>query len=239
MAVDISKVLPIEKIYDDALSPAMKQFGGITENTVKCLRFVLAPIDALAAQQDRYQRFLQRVSDKVPEENMVEANPDLATKVLEGLRFQRDDGILAEMFINLLAKAINKEELGVAHPAFATIISNLVPDEALILYHLSKTHHVIRQSSSLNRANNTFGPKHLISNTFPTKDLAYPDNFFMYSDHLHSLNLTGIWQVGNQQPIMQGSVQTGVNITSHAALTEFGRLFAKACLPDDISQFQF
>jgi hypothetical protein len=36
----------------------------------------------------------------------------------------------------------------------------------------------------------------------------------MYIDHLHSLNLAGIWQDGNQEPIMEGTPprQTGVNI---------------------------
>lgn len=55
-------------------------------------------------------------------------------------------------------------------------------------------------------------------------------------DHLYSLNLAGIWQVGNQEPILEGepAIQTGVNITSYAQLTSFGRMFAKACVPEEL-----
>ena len=82
----------------------------------------------------------------------------------------------------------------------------------------------------------TFAPRELIENEFPVSELVFPQNFYLYMDHLHSLNLAGLWQDGNQEPIEEGEPpkQTGVNIKSIAQLTPFGRLFAKACVPQSL-----
>ena len=58
-------------------------------------------------------------------------------------------------------------------------------------------------------------------------------------DHLHSLNLAGIWQKGNQKATYDEKTQqqTGVEINSLAQLSSFGQLFAKACIPNDIKKY--
>jgi hypothetical protein len=50
---DLNKVIPGEKIYDDALRPAMKQIGKSLESVAKTSHFLLAPIEYLAVQHDR------------------------------------------------------------------------------------------------------------------------------------------------------------------------------------------
>lgn len=234
---DTAKMLPVEKIYDDLASPAFKEIGEAARNTIKASRFLLAPIDYLASQHDRWLNFLQRVNDKVPEENLIPAHPQLSGRVLEGLKYLEEDSLLAELFLNLLARAIDKERASEAHPAFATVISQLAPDEALIIFHLSKSNKILKQHSSYNPTNNTFAARTFLSNEFPTEILAFPQNFFMYADHLHSLNLAGIWQQGNQEVTYKNGQQSGVNITSSAQLTPFGELFAKACLPENIDAY--
>jgi hypothetical protein len=139
------------------------------------------------------------------------------------------------MFVNLLARAIDKERVHEAHPAFVRIIAQLSPDEATILYHLKKRTFLFRQHATYNSESNTFSSRTVLENEFPIGELAFPQNFGMYMDHLHSLDLAGIWQQGNQEAIMEGNskVQTGVNITSVITLTSFGNLLAKACVPDE------
>jgi len=231
----LSKVLPGEQIYKDLAQPAVRQLGQSVENVVKVTRFVLAPIDYLAAQQGRWQRYLERVANKVPEEKRIDAHPQLAGPALEGLRYVEEDGIIAEMFINLLARAIDKERVHEAHPAFVHIVSQLSPDEAVILFHLKKRNYTYRQHAKYHPQTNTFSPCTLIENEFPAEQLAFAQNFAMYMDHLHSLDLAGIWQQGNQETIWEGEpkVQTGININSLITVTSFGSLFAKACVPDD------
>jgi hypothetical protein len=47
---EIAKALPIKEIYQDAAQPAVKQIGQALERTVKTARFVLAPVEYIAAQ---------------------------------------------------------------------------------------------------------------------------------------------------------------------------------------------
>ncbi|MGV0953256.1 MAG: Abi-alpha family protein [Fluviibacter sp.] len=231
---DLAKALPVEKVYDDVASPAFKEIGEAARNTVKASRFLLAPIDYFAAQHERWLNFLKRVSSKVPEENLIPAHPQLSGTVFEGLRYLEQDSLLAELFLNLLARAIDRERASEAHPAFATIISQLSPDEALIIFYLSKEKRLLRQFSVYNSTTHLFGGKEVLENEFPLQHLLFPKNYFLYLDHLHSLNLAGIWQHGNQVPILENGIQTGVNITSYASLTSFGQLFAKACMPQEL-----
>lgn len=234
----LAKVLPVERFYDDLASPAAKEVGSVALNTVKAARFIVAPIDYLAAQQGRWQNFLKRVSDQVPEERLIPAHPHIAGQAIEGLKYLEQDGILAELFINLLARAIDKERVSEAHPAFASIITQLSPDEALIIYKLSKKQYRLEQYSSFNQSSHTFSGRTDTYQEFPCATLAFPQNYHMYMSHLHSLNLAGVWQSGNQIPTNSNGVQTGVKIVNHAQLTSFGELFAKACMPETIENFE-
>jgi len=235
---DLSKLLPIDRVYEDVASPAAKRVGSALESTTKAARWIIAPLDYLAAQNDRYQRFLERVASKVPENRRIEAHPQIAGPSLDGLRYVPEDSIIAELFINLLARAIDKERVNEAHPAFHQIIAQLSPDEALVIYQLRRESYEYRTYAQYFADTNTFSPRQVIDNDFPISALVMPDNFSLYMDHLHSLNLAGIWQIGNQEPIHEGSppVQTGVNISSLAQLTPFGQLFAKACVPDELPE---
>ncbi|WP_368648903.1 DUF4393 domain-containing protein [Castellaniella ginsengisoli] len=235
---DAAKALPVAKAYDDLASPALQEIGQAARSTVKAARFLLAPIDYLAARHDRWINYLKRVNDKVLEENMIPAHPQLSGKVIDGLKYLDEGELLAELFVNLLARAIDKDRVSEAHPAFASIISQLSPDEAVVIFYLNQKERLYLQYAPYNAAKNTFGAGVLRKNEFPTDKLIFPQNFEMYCEHLNSLNLAGIWQHGNQEIVRQGGQQVGVNITSYTKLTSFGKLFAKACLPDDISSFE-
>ena len=237
MLPDISKFFPGEKVYEDLFQPSTQQLGDVFKNVVKTARFLLAPVDYLASQQDRFQNYLKRVAEKVPSENLVVASPQIVGKTFESLRYLEEDSILAEMFVNLLASSIDKEKHKNAHPAFPNILANISRDEAIILYFLSKQDYKMSQYASYNRSNNTFNQRTTLSNTFPSGKLDFPDSFFVYMDHLHSLNLAGIWQDGNQTPDMRGGVQVGVTIKNVIVLQEFGKMLVSACIVDDISRF--
>lgn len=233
----LEKMLPVEKIYDDLASPATKEIGSAVRSAVKASRFLLAPIDYLAAQHDRWENFLKRVSDQVPKERLVDAHPQIAGKAIEGLKYLEQESILAELFVNLLARAIDKDRVSEAHPAFASIISQISPDEAFILFTLSKKQYRLVEYASYDTQTNTFGTRVEKLQEFPVAKLAYPQNYQMYASHLHSLNLAGIFQRGNQEAVLMGGRQIGTNIISYAQLTSFGELFAKACMPETIDQF--
>ncbi|QQG65652.1 DUF4393 domain-containing protein [Desulfobulbus oligotrophicus] len=234
---NLSKILPVDKIYEDIAQPAFREIGDAARSSVRAARFLLAPVDYLAAHQVRWQRWLKKINDQVPEKNLILAHPQLTGPAIEGLRYLEEENILAELFVNLLARSIDKDRVSEAHPAFAKIIAQLSPDEALIIYLLNKEERILKQYSKYFHKTSTFGPREIVENHFPLAKLAYPQNYFMYMDHLFSLNLAGVWQHGNQEPIMKNGLQTGVNITSYAQLTPFGKLFSKACLPNNIDEW--
>ncbi|HVV07420.1 MAG TPA: hypothetical protein VHC96_24505, partial [Puia sp.] len=69
-AEEIKEIVPVDKVYSDALAPAMRQIGKTLESVAKTSRFLLAPFDYLAAQHDRWGRYLNKVAEKVKEENL-------------------------------------------------------------------------------------------------------------------------------------------------------------------------
>lgn len=233
---DIGKVIPITELYRDLAQPATREVGEALGNAVKVSRFALAPVDYLATQHQRWKRYLERLAEKVPEERRVSAHPQLAGPVFAGLQYVEETGINAELFINLLARAIDRDRVSEAHPAFAQLICQLSPDEALILFYVKQRTFIHCQYSAYNKESNTFGSRTTIQNEFPVHELVFPENFGLYMDHLHSLSLAGIWQDGNQEAVMEGLPphQTGVNIKNVITLESFGRMFAKSCVPDEL-----
>ncbi|MFP5414744.1 MAG: DUF4393 domain-containing protein [Gammaproteobacteria bacterium] len=235
---ELAKNFPVEKAYDDVAAPAAKQIGSALESATKAARWLLAPIDYLAARNDRYQNYLERISKIVPEENLIEGNPKIVGPALDGLKYVSPEDIISDLFVNLLARAIDKERVNEAHPAFTQIISQLSPDEAVVIYELSKQSYEYVTYAAFHSGTNTFSPREVRSNQFPVENLAAPENYSFYIDHLHSLNIAGIWQVGNQTPIRnEEGQQIGVEINSTAQLTPFGQLFAKACVPENIERY--
>jgi len=232
---DIKSIVPLDKVYEDALSPAMKQIGKALENVAKTSRFLLAPIDYLAAQHDRWERYLKKVSEKVKKEDLIEGHPQIVIPTLEGLSLTYENSLLSELFINLLANSIDKTKQDLAHPAFPNIIKQISHDESVILFYLKKKSYKIKQQSDWVEEKRLFFNKRTISDEFPLEKLSFPNHIWLYMNHLNSLNLAGTYQVGNQEIIQDPTTggQTGVYINSEKRLIDFGRLFVDACVPDE------
>ena len=70
----------------DALQPATREVGQALGNSVKAGRLLLAPLDYLAAQSDRLQRYFNRLSEKINEADMIPVHPQIRGPVLDALR---------------------------------------------------------------------------------------------------------------------------------------------------------
>lgn len=237
MLKDLLKLIPSEELYKDAAQPALRQVGDSLERVIKATRFILAPLEYLAAQHDRWERYLEKISKNVDEVNMINGHPQIVIPSLEGLNYAEEGSIITELFINLLSKAIDKTKLDLAHPAFPKIIQQLSPDEAVILFYLKKQPYSLREQSDFNSSKHQFTNRRTIREDFPVSKLIFPQHIWLYMNHLHSLNLAGTYQIGNQEMIMSpdSKEQIGVYINSRRMLTDFGQLFSKACIPDSFS----
>jgi len=234
---ELKTIIPVEKVYEDALSPAMKQIGKSLESVAKTSRFLLAPFDYLAKQHDRWERYLEKVSLKVKDENLVEGHPQLVIPILEGLSLSYENTLLSELFINLLAISIDKTKQNFAHPAFPNIIKQLSHDEAVILFFLKKKNYKIKQKSDWNEEKHYFTNNDTIFEEFPLEKLDFPENIWLNMSHLNSLNIAGTWQVGQQEVIRdeETGIQIGVYINNERRLTDFGELFVSACMPNEFN----
>lgn len=233
----LKELIPVEKLYDDLAQPAAQEVGGMLHNTIKVTRFLFAPIDYLATQQDRFQNYLKRIGDKVKEENLVETSPRIVGEVFEALKYSEQKSILTELFLNLLAKSIDKTTQDKCHPAFPNIIKQLSSDEAIILFYLKTQSYELKEHADFDSQKSLFVNRYIVYNEFPLNSLKNYNNFFIYMNHLYSLNLAGTWQKGNQIPTYSNGQQDGVDILSEIRLSEFGNLFVDAVIPDKITNF--
>jgi hypothetical protein len=119
--------------YKDAASPAMKELGALGKDAVKTFRLFTAPVQLLAAYQDRFSGFCDRVRNKVPEEFQQTAAANIAKPVMEAFAFTEDESPLMDMFEELMSKAIDKREASKLNPTFPDLIKNLSPLQAKLI----------------------------------------------------------------------------------------------------------
>ncbi len=218
------------EVYKDLFQPSIRELGKVLQKVTKTARFVFAGFDYLAAKQDRWEKFLEDVSSKVKEDDLVEAHPQIVGPIIEGMIYTDNETLIGEMFAELLAKAIDKNKQDKAHPAFPKIIQQLSHDEAVILYYLKKRSYKVHQQWDLNE--NKIESMRTILEEFPIDRLVFPDNIWMYMNHLNSLTIAGTWKYQQDEPIWLNGRQTGGITKSERKLSDFGQLFGSACVPD-------
>ncbi|WP_051677744.1 Abi-alpha family protein [Bradyrhizobium sp. URHD0069] len=235
MNINLGDIVPKEllnKVYDDALSGSAKQVGKLSEDTIKTARLLLAPLQVGAALQERFERMMERISRRVPDERRIEPPAEIVGPTLEMIRYVSDDGPLWGMFEEVLTKSIDQDGHEKIHPSFPRLIAQLSRDEAWMLYRLRDRDFKVVDSLDLDRAANKFSNRVVKSNELPSQELYQAAQVELYFAHLSALGLVE-WPVENQVPIMTGGVQAGITRHSTMRLTEFGKLFVAACTPPD------
>jgi len=229
---EFSKILPIADIYNDLLKPSTSEIGKGLESVAKTARFLLAPFEYLGNLHDKYLNFLKRVSENVSDKELVEVHPKITGTVFDGIRYLEEESLLFKMFVELLSNAITKNNSSKAHPAFAQIINQLSPDEAIMLLHFKKMQYELWEQMDYNRSTNRFYNNRIIRNDFPVNKLAFPDNYTMYINHLNNLQIAGVPEYRNQEQIYGNGIQVGIKIFRKTEFLDFGKLFSECCIPD-------
>lgn len=230
---NINKTLPLNDMYKDALSPMMQQIGSALGSVTKTARFLIAPIEYLAAYQDRWQKYLKSIADRVPEENLIEGHQQIVIPVLEGLSLVDENSLLSELFVSLLANSIDKNQQHLAHPAFPNILKQLSHDEAIILFYLKKFDYKLIQDNLFDKTREKIISTEINEQQFPITKLQFPEYFIMYMRHLNSLGLGGSYKIAPDIILENDQgMQVGTKVILESRLDEFGKLFAKACVPD-------
>ncbi|PKO65767.1 MAG: hypothetical protein CVU22_18305 [Betaproteobacteria bacterium HGW-Betaproteobacteria-16] len=126
-------------------SPQVKEAAGnLGQSAVtltKAINNVLVPLAAINFAFDKAriyfaEKFQQDISEKaqaIPQEHIVEPKASIAGPSLQGLAFAHEEPDLKEMYLNLLATAMDGRVAFTAHPAFVEIIKQLDSDEARLV----------------------------------------------------------------------------------------------------------
>lgn len=129
-------------------NPNVKEAGsnlGQTALTItKTINNLLLPIAAVNFAFDKArayfaEQFQQDLSTKaaaIPFEQLVEPKASIAGPALQGLAFALEENNLKDMYLSLLATAMDGRIAAEAHPAFVEIIKQLNSEEARLLQDL-------------------------------------------------------------------------------------------------------
>lgn len=227
-----------KKVYEDGVSDAVKEAGKTGVDLVKVFRLFMTPFHFLANYQERLEKYLDRVRESVAEDQQMEAPASISGPILEKLKYLDENNYLTDFYLELLSRAINKERISEAHPAFFYLIEQLSPDEALILYHLKNKEKLpLNFSRDLNETKDQFGKYVFLDDLDIYKEIAFPDLYTMYIDHLQKMNIL-FWQKGAEDVIWNDphdkKDQKGIISHDKIYLTRFGKLFVHACVPNKI-----
>lgn len=247
--INLLRALPpevVKEIYTDTASRTLQEVSKIGTDAVKTIRLALFPLQFTSAFQDRLAAYIDKAIRQIPENQRTSPRESLTLSIAEKLRFQEEDNPISNLYVNLLSRGMDRERIGEAHPAFVNIISQLAPDEALLLEQLSSFEFLIyfrfnnKKVTVLKSNSDSFvnsmpvdesTKKFLLERSVYPEALAQPTLFLTFLEHLVSLGLVEY----DNEPRNSGELKF-VQISYEDAayfcikLTEFGRLFHTACI---------
>jgi len=218
-----------KRSYDDALSPAMQEVGGLSKDALKTFRLFTAPLQLAAAYQDRFAAFCDRVRAKVPPEKQQEAPPEIAAPVMRAFATTSDDSPLMSMFEELMAKAIDVTTADKLSPEFPDLIKQLSPLQAKLIESLAQHEHF---TDMLWHAKNRLIHNYVKVN-FSPDDFGDFDHHLTLVQNLAEKNLVAMIQSRPSKDELYPELQIPKELQlmrKTYRLTMFGRWFASACV---------
>ena len=248
----------VKPAYTDAVQPVAQEVGKALKTVGGVINVALAP---LAIMVYGYETIKNRLNDrlevrlsKVAPENIVSPDPQIVGPLLDKYKYVHDKEGLSDMFVNLLANAMDKDQVKKAHPSFVNVISELSPDEARLLKKIA-TSEVLPKLDVRVREKTPGNPgyQYVLTNFTDLGSIAslnYPDLASTYISNLERLNIVSC-TIGDFQesytnkehykplqdsPIIRDlreSVKDKYDVEIKEGIikiTEFGKLFLNAVL---------
>ena len=125
------------EVYKDLLQPATREAGKALLVTAKAVSIALAPLEAVNwGYQESKQWLAARVTQKlanIPASEIQAPPMNIAGPAALNLYFSYDQEALRDMYAQVITSAMKKSTSDTVHPAFVSIIQQLLPEEAIIL----------------------------------------------------------------------------------------------------------
>ena len=248
------------EIYGDLAKPGVKQVGEALGTVLGLGNTILWPIQlaneksrlVLESNLEKYRVKLENASEK----DICTVAPEIGVPIAEKLCYVTNEAI-AELYLELLARASTSQRADVAHPGFIKVIENISPDEAVLLRtvrdQLDGIPFVeVRFQSRGQQKWLTLHP--MILQSKYCSQLQYSNNLPAYISNLEGLGIFGV-----QQDVYLDMEETYVELeeiakNSYSSFTEvdetrelscprgrimitaFGRLFLSACFSSRTSE---
>ncbi|TWU15979.1 Abi-alpha family protein [Allorhodopirellula heiligendammensis] len=215
-----------KRIYDDALSPSMRELGSLSEDFLKTIHLIAAPFQIGAVLQVRLVSFCERISNMVPKERQRDAPPEIAKPVIEAIAFIRDDSPLMTMFEELMSRAIDVNEADELSPEFPAIIQSLSPLQAKLITSLAAEDHF---TDIIQDRNTGIVYRQLGSNYQPEDYHGYPHHLTLVQNLATKSIVTILFRdIAEEYP--DTTVPEGTHLRRMSVrLSRFGLWFATSC----------
>jgi len=126
---------------DPNVKQAASQLSKSALTITKTINNALLPLAAVNFAFDKARRYfaekfeddLKEKAAKIPPEDIIEPRASVAGPALQGLAFAHEEPNLRDLFLELLAGAMDKRRAAMAHPAFVEILRQLESEEARLL----------------------------------------------------------------------------------------------------------
>lgn len=242
------------QIYEDLAQPSVKAVGNALGTVFEFSTSILLPVKLL---NERFKlNFTKNINDyklkleDIPIEKQCEVHPQIGTPIIEKLTYTTNETI-ADLFTTLLVNASNVDMVKTAHPSFVSLIERLSPDEARIIKYL-KDKNEIQYCNFKGYKTDNYGfvtiKDHLT--LIPSEvELEYPENINAYLANLVSLGIlldmngTKIvdktiydkiiqeYKLEELKSILIPNTLKDIKVkNSFYEITDFGKLFIKACI---------
>jgi len=139
----VSLVAKVIKATGDnpQVKEAADNLGRTAVTLTKTINNVLVPLAAINFAFDKarayfsgkFQQEIEEKAESIPPEHIVEPKASIAGPTLQGLAFTHEEPNLKEMYLNLLATAMDGRSASTAHPAFVEIIKQLDAKDARLI----------------------------------------------------------------------------------------------------------
>ncbi len=134
-----------KKVYPDALQPVAKQVGNTLGTAGSLINTMLRPVATAALGVnlvfDKVDAWLTEKLKDVPKEKIVAPPTNISAPAMMQLAFISEDeemNDLRNLYLELLAAAMNTDRRKMAHPAFVDIIKQMTPEEARMVQEMAR-----------------------------------------------------------------------------------------------------
>lgn len=254
--VELVKATPniLGQVYDDLAQPSVKAVGNALGTVFEFSTSFLLPVKLL---NEKFKlNFTKRLNEykekleQIPEEKQCEVHPQIGTPIIEKLSYTTNDEI-ADMFTTLLANASNVDMVNTAHPSFVNMIERMSPDEARLLNYLKgkdDIQYCVFKGNALD-GNGFITLLDHVTMLDEEVTFSFPQNINAYLANFVSLgiiiDMNGQFRMDKtiynkirekydlkqlEAQLVPNSFQSISVKESYYLITDFGKLFIKACI---------